>query len=233
VIGADGRHSLVARAMGAEVYDERPARMAMYYAYWRDLPVSGFETTIRVEHKRGWAAAPTHDGLTVLGVGWPIEEFHANRGDIEASYLAALDFAPEFAERVRGARRESRFAGTAELGGWFRKPYGPGWALVGDAGYHKNPITAMGISDAFRDAELLAAALAAGDDLASYRHERDQAARAMYEMTDEFARLEPPPAEMQRLLGGIAGDQTGMDAFVSVQAGTLPPAALFAQPAAS
>ena len=90
--------------------------------------------------------------------GWPVEEFHANRGDIEGNFLAALELAPEFAERVRAATRESKFIGSAELPGYFRKPFGAGWALVGDAGYHKNPITAMGINDAFRDAELLAGA---------------------------------------------------------------------------
>ena len=88
--------------------------------------------------------------------GWPVEEFKANRGDIEGSFFAMLDAAPEFAERVRGANRESKFIGSAELPGYIRKPFGNGWALIGDAGYHKNPITAMGINDAFRDAELVA-----------------------------------------------------------------------------
>jgi flavin-dependent dehydrogenase len=83
----------------------------------------------------------------------PREEFDANKKDIEGNFLATVDHAPEFVERVRGATRESKFIGSAELPGYFRKPFGPGWALVGDAGYHKNPITAMGINDAFRDPE--------------------------------------------------------------------------------
>ena len=66
--------------------------------------------------------------------------------------------APEFADRIRGAKREARFSGTA-VGNYFRKPFGPGWALVGDAGYNKDFITAQGITDAFRDAELCATAL--------------------------------------------------------------------------
>jgi 2-polyprenyl-6-methoxyphenol hydroxylase-like FAD-dependent oxidoreductase len=159
VIGADGRHSILAKAVKPEQYNERPSRMAMYYAYWSDLPVEGFETAVRSEQRRGWAAARTHDGLTVMPFGWPVEGFHENRGDIEGNFFKTVQLSPEFAERVGEAKRESKFVGSAELPGYFRKPFGPGWALVGDAGYHKNPITAMGINDAFRDAELLAGAL--------------------------------------------------------------------------
>jgi 2-polyprenyl-6-methoxyphenol hydroxylase-like FAD-dependent oxidoreductase len=236
VIGADGRHSLVAKTVRPEQYEERRSHLAMYYAYWSGLPVEGFDTTIRAENRRGWAAASTHDGLTVLPFAWPVEEFQANRRDIERNFFAALDLAPAFAERVRGARRESKFIGTAELPGYFRKPFGPGWALLGDAGYHKNPITAMGINDAFRDAELVAGAL---DDafsgrrsyeeaMSDYQHARDREARPVYEFTDDFAQLRSPPPEMQRLLGAINGNQDAMDGFISVQASTLPAPDFFA-----
>jgi flavin-dependent dehydrogenase len=236
VIGADGRHSLLAKAVQPDAYDERPSHLAMYYAYWSNLPSVGFETTIRAENRRGWAAIPTHDDLTVVPFGWPVEEFHANRGDIEGNFLETVEHAPEFAERVRGATRESKFVGSAELPGYFRKPYGPGWALVGDAGYHKNPITAMGINDAFRDAELVA--LAIDDDIAgrrsseegmrAYQEIRDREAGPVYEFTDEFAQLQPPPPELQQLIGAMQGNQEAMDAFVSVQAATLPAPEFFA-----
>ena len=236
VIGADGRHSRVAKEAQAEQYNERRSHMAMYYAYWSDLPSVGFETTIRTESRRGWAAIPTHDDLTVMPFGWPVEEFHANRSDIEGNLFAALELAPEFAERVHGATRESRYVGSAELPGYLRTPYGAGWALVGDAGYHKNPITAMGINDAFRDAELLASAL---DDafsgrrpydeaMADYQRTRDRDALPVYEFTDDFAQLRPPPPETQQLLGAMRGNQEAMDGFVSVQAHTLPAPAFFA-----
>jgi 2-polyprenyl-6-methoxyphenol hydroxylase-like FAD-dependent oxidoreductase len=230
VIGADGRHSLVARTVHAEQYNERRSHLAMYYAYWSDLPAEGFDTTIRAERRRGWAAARTHDDLTVLAFAWPVEEFLANRKDIEANFFAAIELAPEFAERVRGAQRESKFVGSADLPGYFRTPFGPGWALIGDAGYHKNPITAMGINDAFRDAELLAAAL---DDafsgrraykkaMGEYQRVRDREALPVYEFTDDFAQLQPPSSELQQLLAAVAGNQEAMDGFVSVQANTLP-----------
>jgi 2-polyprenyl-6-methoxyphenol hydroxylase-like FAD-dependent oxidoreductase len=230
VIGADGRHSLVARTVQPERYNERRSHLAMYYAYWSDLPAAGFDTTVRAEHRRGWAAAPTHDDLTVVPFGWPVEEFKANRTDVEANFLATIELAPEFAERVRAAKRESRFIGSAELPGYFRKPFGPGWALVGDAGYHKNPITAMGINDAFRDAELLAGALddafsgrrAYEEGMSEYQQSRDRDALPVYEFTDDFAQLRPPPPEMQQLIAAMHGNQTAMDGFVSVQADTLP-----------
>jgi 2-polyprenyl-6-methoxyphenol hydroxylase-like FAD-dependent oxidoreductase len=236
VIGADGKHSLVAKTVQPEQYNERRSHLAMYYAYWSDLPSVGFETTIRAQDRRGWAAIPTHDDLTVLPFGWPVEEFKENRGDIEGNFFAAMDLAPEFAERVRGATRESKFVGSAELPGYFRKPYGPGWALLGDAGYHKNPITAMGINDAFRDAELVATAvddaLSRGrpyeEGMSEYQRLRDSEAMPVYEFTDDFAQLQPPPPEMQQLLGAMDGNQKAMDGFVSVQAATLPAPEFFA-----
>jgi flavin-dependent dehydrogenase len=236
VIGADGKHSLLAKAVKPEAYNERPSQMAMYYAYWSDLPVEGFETRIRAENRRGWAALPTHDGLTCVPFGWPVEEFAANKGDIEGNFLKAMDHDPEFAERVRSATRESKFIGSAELPGYFRQPFGPGWVLVGDAGYHKNPITAMGINDAFRDAELVAQGLhdAFGGDrsfeeaMGAYQEVRDAAAMPVYEFTCEFANVAPPPPEMQQLIGAMQGNQEAQDAFISVQAATLPAPEFFA-----
>jgi 2-polyprenyl-6-methoxyphenol hydroxylase-like FAD-dependent oxidoreductase len=236
VIGADGRHSLVAKTVQPDQYDERRSHLAMYYAYWSGLPVDGFDTTIRAENRRGWAAARTHDDLTVLPFGWPVEEFKENRGDIEGNFFSTMDLAPEFAERVRGAKRESKFIGSADLPGYFRKPFGPGWALLGDAGYHKNPITAMGINDAFRDAELVARALddafsgprSYEEGMSDYQRIRDREALPVYEFTDDFAQLQPPPPEMQQLLGAMRGNQDAMDGFVSVQAATLPAPEFFA-----
>ncbi|MGH2990333.1 MAG: NAD(P)/FAD-dependent oxidoreductase [Solirubrobacterales bacterium] len=236
VIGADGRHSLVAKAVELEHYHELPSRLAMYYAYWSGLPVDGFATILRPENRRGWAVWPTHDDLTALTFAWPVEEFKANRGDVEGNFFAAMDLAPEFAERVRAAKRESKFVGSAELPGYFRKPFGPGWGLVGDAGYHKNPITGMGINDAFRDAELVAAAVhdaIAGrrsweQGMGDYQRARDGEVLPMYELTDEIAHLEPPPPELQQLLGAMQGNQEAIDAFISVTASTLPAPEFFA-----
>jgi 2-polyprenyl-6-methoxyphenol hydroxylase-like FAD-dependent oxidoreductase len=235
VIGADGRHSLVARAVQPEQYHERPQLLCGYYTYWSGLPMDGrFETYIRPE--RAFAAWPTHDDLTLVIGGWPFAEFQANKGDIEGNYLKMLEMAPSFAERVRGATRQARFVGTA-VPNYFRKPYGPGWALVGDAGYNKDFITAQGMHDAFRDAELCAAALdqtftgtrSFDAAMAEYQSTRDQHVLPMYEFTCQLATLEPPPPELQHLLGAVHGNREAMDGFARVVAGVISPAEFFSE----
>jgi flavin-dependent dehydrogenase len=235
VVGADGRHSLVAKAVRPDRYNEVPLLSAVYYAYWSGLPAEGFETYIRAEDGRGWAVIPTHEDLTCVVQGWPQSQFAANRKDLEGTYMNSFDLAPAFAERINQAKRETRFVGTGDLPGFFLKPYGPGWALVGDAGYHKHPITAFGITDAFRDAEALASALDDAfaerrpydDAMADYQRARDDDALPLYELTCEFAKIEPPPPEMQQLMSAMQGNQEAMDGFVSVMAGTLPAPAFF------
>ncbi len=233
VIGADGRYSLVADAVGAREYNVKPQLQVSYYTYWSDLPMSGrFET--KLGPGRGYAAWPTGDDLTLVIAGRSIDEFDAVKRDIEGTYLETLEIAPEFADRVRGAKREERFVGTA-VRGYLRKPFGPGWALVGDAGYNKDFITAQGIHDAFRDAELCATAL---DDafadrrsfesaLSGYQARRDEQVLPMYEFTTELAALAPPPPQMQQLLTAVSRSQEAMDGFARVAAGVTSPAEFF------
>jgi flavin-dependent dehydrogenase len=233
VIGADGRNSLVARAVEPEQYNEKPQILSGYYSYWSGLPMDGrFEVYIRPD--RGWGAAPTHDDLTLVVAGWPFAEWEANKDDVEGNYLEMFEMAPEFADRIHAAKRETRFAGTA-VPNFFRRPFGPGWGLVGDAGYNKDFITAQGIADAFRDAELCANALdesfsgARSFDVAmgEYQSTRDEHVLPMFEFTCQLATLEPPPPEMQQLLGAAAGNQEAMDGFARVNAGVTSPAEFF------
>jgi 2-polyprenyl-6-methoxyphenol hydroxylase-like FAD-dependent oxidoreductase len=190
------------------------------------------ETIIRPD--RGWGAMPTNDGLTLVVVGWPIAEASAFKADVEGNYHKTLELAPEFAERVRAARREEGFAGGA-VANYFRRPFGPGWALVGDAGYNKDPITAQGISDAFHDAERCTSALVDvfgngqpfADAMSAWQQARDTYALPIYELTTQLATLEPPPPEMQQLFGAVSGSQRAMDEFVSVIAGTISPIEFF------
>ena len=235
VVGADGRYSRVADAVGPEKYNERPEILCGYYSYWSNLPIDGrFEVYIR--DRRGWAVAPTHDDLTLVVGGWPFDERDANRNDVEGNYVGMFDQAPEFAERIRGAKREARIAGTA-VKNYFRKPFGPGWALVGDAGYNKDFITAQGITDAFRDAELCAGALDESLSgarpfeaaMGEYQSTRDAHVLPMFEFTCQLATLEPPPPEMQQLLGAVHGNQEAMDGFARVNAGVTSPAEFFSE----
>jgi len=234
VIGADGMHSIVARMVDAKTYNEKPATSCAYYTYWAGVPVDAVELYPRPD--RMLIAAPTNDDLTLTIAYWPEAMFHEVRADIEGHFLSALDLVPDLAARVRAGERAERFNGSGQLHGFFRQPFGSGWALVGDAGYHKNPITAEGITDAFRDAELLAGALDDAfcdrtpmqDALAAYGQSRDDAVMPIYEMTADLARLEEPPLEMQQLFGALAGDPVQVGRFFGTLAGTVPIPEFFA-----
>lgn len=118
-----------------------------------------------------------------------------------------------------------------------RRPYGPGWALIGDAGCTKDPITAQGISDAFLDAQRCVSAVdawlsgASGYDAAmsAWHHERDARLLPMYEFTAQMATLDPPPPQLQQLFAAMQGNREAMDEFVSVVAGAVSPARFFAE----
>lgn len=234
VIGADGLRSFVAEAVRPEHYDQKPPLCAGYYTYWSGLPMDG-KAEVYIRDRRAFAAWPTQDDLTLIIGGWPYAEFEENRKDIEGNYLKTIALAPAFADRLRGAKREARFAGMA-VPNYFRKPYGPGWALVGDAGYNKDFITSQGIMDAFHDAELcvdaldqsFSGALSFEDAMDAYQRKRDARVKPMYDFTCELAMLQPPPPEMQQLLAAVHGSQKAMDDFARMNAGTISPAAFFA-----
>lgn len=198
VIGADGIYSRVARAVHAPMHNTQPTRTCWYFTHWRGVPAEGVEFYLR--ERRALIAARTNDEQTVILVGWPYNEFHTFRADIERNYLQSIALSPALADRVHSGTREERFAGTTNTANFFRKPYGPGWALVGDAGYHKDPATAQGITDSFCDAELLSAAIDDGftrrrpldDALAAYEQQRNTAVLPMYEFTCQLANLAEP-----------------------------------------
>lgn len=177
---------------------------------------------------------PCCAAATRRGRGWPFAEAAAYKTDIEANFFTTLELSPAFAQRVGKATRVEPFSGGA-VPNFFRKPFGPGWALVGDAGYNKDPITAQGITDAFRDAELCAAALdralsgreAFDAALSAYQVARDTRVPPLYEFTTQLATMEPPPPELQQLLGAVHGNPEAMDMFASITAGTVSPAEFF------
>lgn len=226
VIGADGVNSPVARSVGAAKYNEVPAVGAMYYSYWSGITTDEFELYGRED--RGFAALPTNDDLTIVLVAWPIEQFSSNKRDLEGSYLRSLEAEPAFSDRIGGASRESRIVG-AHMDSFYRQPYGAGWALVGDAGYHKDAVTAQGITDAFRDAEALADTLddvfsgrrRAHDALRDYQEARDRVTMAMYELTQQFAGYDPPSSEEQELFAAVGANPRAADDFASMVAGTM------------
>jgi len=233
VIGADGVHSSVARWIDAPMTHEVPALEALYYAYWSGFPADG-EFQLYTRDRRGFGVIPTNDDLTVVVVTWPVDEFEANRNDLLGNYLRAFDADPSLAERARAGRRETRLVG-AKMHNFYRRSHGPGWALIGDAGYHKDAVTAQGITDAFRDAEIVSSAL---DDafagrrsqdavLTAYERTRDESTRPMFDLTCQLASNDPPSDDEVELFASIATREDATQDFVSVLAGTMPVEAFF------
>jgi len=247
VVGADGKHSTVARHAGARVYRQRPVGAFACYGYHADVPVSTGEMYQRPS--RTVAVFPTNDDLTMVYVAAPLIEFDEFRRDITGSYLRTLDGCGDLGERVRAGRPVERLRTTPDQPNQFRTPYGPGWALVGDAGVVMDSITAQGITNALRDADRLASAIIAGlggarplaAALADHHRHRDAAVRGMYDFTvglTRFRRLSPlqralftamahRPAEFERFLGAFAGI-TPIQRYLS--AGTLARALLHRGP---
>jgi flavin-dependent dehydrogenase len=234
VIGADGRNSLVARAVQASSYNERAPLACYYYSYWSGVSVDEFEAYFRPE--RVALAVPTNDGLTCVIAGAPQRQFHAFRADIEGTFWQTLALAPRLYERVSAGHREERFVGAGNLANYLRTPYGPGWALVGDAGLHRDPLTANGSSDAYRDVELLVDAVDAGlsgvrpmeEALAEYEQRRNEAALPFYELTCQRATLAPPAPKTLRLFAALATNQEAANRFAGVTYGTIPVGEFFA-----
>ena len=228
IIGADGVNSFVARAVRAPEYEVRPVAACCYYSYFSGVAQDDIELYVR-DHC-AFGGAPTNDGLHLVMVNWPTRDFSGVRADIEGHVWRALEKAPDFLARVREGHREDKWYGTAGVPGYFRKPYGRGWALVGDASYNRDPITAQGISDAFIDAAVLTEALStwlSGNGtfeelMEAHEAARNERVRPMYEFTSQLATLEPPPPEMQALFGALRHNQDATNAFLSAITGAIP-----------
>jgi 2-polyprenyl-6-methoxyphenol hydroxylase-like FAD-dependent oxidoreductase len=194
VIGADGLHSRVAREVKPAEYNTIPSLTFAYYTYWSGIEVEGIHFYF-FEDACGVLVFPTHWGQTCVAVGGERGGFHQFRRDALGNYMAVIDRVPELAEQVRAGKQEQRLQGTADQPNYFRKPYGPGWALVGDAGYHRDFITGLGINDAFRDAELLAKAAdetlsesrPAEQAMSDYETTRNDLVMPLYEITTKMA----------------------------------------------
>jgi 2-polyprenyl-6-methoxyphenol hydroxylase-like FAD-dependent oxidoreductase len=234
VVGADGRRSRIARLVDAPVYNDRPALSFGYYSYWSGVDLRGVNLYPR--DGCGIVAEETNDGLAYVAVGWRREQFSRVRGDVEHELLSTLrTCAPTLYDQVAHAERVAPFKG-ADFPFFFRKPYGEGWALVGDAGYHRDAITGQGITDAFRDADLLAHAIDAGLSgaepmqlaMVCYERARNAAVMPMYEFTYKLAKMEPPTPEEAQLFGALRENPAEAERFLSTIAGTVPVAEFFA-----
>jgi 2-polyprenyl-6-methoxyphenol hydroxylase-like FAD-dependent oxidoreductase len=228
VIGADGKHSIVAKSVGASIYFAKPILAAAYYAYWDGLHPKRGELYERPRRTIGvW---PTDEGLTVTYIGLPIADLADFRSDVAGSMFKAFNLAGDLGERVRAVKQVGRFLGSGYLPNWFRKPYGQGWALVGDAGFVMDPISGQGMSQAFRDADLLADAVEAGlggrqkleHALRAYENERNRQGLPMYKLTTQQAAMAPRKRELDILYRSLQGNQLEIDTFLGLLAGSVP-----------
>jgi flavin-dependent dehydrogenase len=228
VIGADGARSFVAETVQAPVYLDRGMLTCNYYSYWSGVPLEGVELYPRAG--RMLVVDKTNDDLTLVVAVWPKSEFQRVRSNVEAEFMRAVkDTSPALADRIAAGKRAERFAGTGFIPNFMRKPYGDGWALVGDAGYHKDPLTAQGVTNSFSHAEMLADALAevfSGRErmdqaLAEYEVKRNQELLPMFEHTCQLAKLEPPPLETLKLFAALRANEEETGRMLGTITGTV------------
>ncbi len=212
MIGADGMRSPIARLTGAPVERTGRSATAVVYGHFTGLALDGYHWYYRPGVSAG--AIPTNDGRTCVFVALPPARFRNElAGGVEHLYRRVLaEVAPELARAVARARLDAKLRPFPGTPGFFRRAWGPGWALVGDAGYFKDPLTAHGITDALRDAELLARAVVAGTDeaLAAYQATRDEVSLGLFEVTDRIASfawdLDQAKRDHQLLARHMAGE---------------------------
>jgi flavin-dependent dehydrogenase len=227
VVGADGLWSAVARAAGAATELEHETLTCGYYAYWSGVPTEGVEFYVR--RGRDILVFPTHDNQTCIWAGRSRGEWDAYRTNVEGTYHEIISTAPSLAKRLSEARRVTPFKGTSKLPNFYRRSFGKGWALVGDAAYHRDPLTGMGIGDAFLGAHLLANELAEGfrgdeerldSSLATYQTAFRKKTMSVFEYTVKAAGLKDP-TPTGPLYAKIAASEEETTRFMDVLAGTL------------
>jgi 2-polyprenyl-6-methoxyphenol hydroxylase-like FAD-dependent oxidoreductase len=197
VIGADGMRSRLARAVHAPIVEELVTDTGAYFTYFDSIPWDGFEFYIAERAFTG--VFPTDDEAAcvwVVAAGDAIEAIRAEHGADEAGFHQLVRrSAPDLADRLVDARRVDRMRVAVRYPSFVRHPVGQGWALVGDAGYYRDAITGHGITDAFRDAELLAAAVsqwlqgAQPETVSLHRYaaEREASLRPIFDVTNALA----------------------------------------------
>jgi 2-polyprenyl-6-methoxyphenol hydroxylase-like FAD-dependent oxidoreductase len=220
VIGADGRASTVAKALGLEKQDELAGEFAYLMAYWRGLPDRDFFTIDVDDRQNALLYNPCEDGTHLVCFTGPPSITRGTKAERERRYAegarlfsdsvdpAALDRAERISDLI--------VVPETMLRGFYRQPVGPGWALVGDAGHFKHPATAQGISDAVEQAVYVAGALNSHDpELESFEAWRAERSGEHYEYSYSFGRWPRVPAS-HAYFDGIASDPAASQDFLDV-----------------
>ncbi len=237
VIGADGVRSFVAEAVGADTYIDAGVHTCGHYAYFsgmreRDDAASLYVNT---QARRFYITFPTNDGLDMVFLFWPTAMAAEVRADLDRAFKDSLKLVPELEGRVAGATRETRITGTHILPNFFRRAHGHGWALVGDAALHRDPITAQGITNAFTHADILGAEIDAAlsgqktldQALTDYDRRQFEVLKTMFDYTVHLAMLQPLPEQVAAMLPAVQNDAAMTSSFIGAFMGSVPLDAVF------
>lgn len=221
VIGADGVRSRVARLVEAQTVRTAPNAAAAIYGHWPGVGTEGYHWHFGSGAAAG--AIPTNDGRTCVFAAVPPTAFRDTAArDLPGLYesvLRALD--PGLAEAVSRGPTDVRLRAFPGIPGFLRRSFGPGWALVGDAAFFRDPITAHGITDAFREADLLAHALLSPEPhaLAAYERDRNVRVSGILEITDRISSFDWDMEEVKALhLDLSRAMNVGVDALRALDA---------------
>jgi 2-polyprenyl-6-methoxyphenol hydroxylase-like FAD-dependent oxidoreductase len=237
VLGADGKHSAVAKAVDAKVYGDLGVISCLYYGYWSGLEDRGSQ--VFISDRTAAVAFPTNDGAHCVVVGWPRSRFEEVRRDIDRHFGHAVDrLAPQLAAEMRAGVQTGRVVGSGDLPNFYRVSAGPGWGLLGDAGLVKDPASAHGIGDAFWHSALLASRVGAvlGEGPQSVdRAVAEVAALRDAETADRFATNAAfaewaVPGPLLEVLREAQHDPARVTQFLGVYAGRVPLAEFMGAP---
>jgi flavin-dependent dehydrogenase len=212
-VGADGIHSVVARLVDAPVRRSAAGASTVVYGYWNGVAVDGYHWYFR--QRAGAGVIPTNGDAVCAFAAVALGSVETGADPRSLFDRTVARVAPELADLLAGAPSSAGYRMFAGRRGWMRRPFGPGWALVGDAGYFKDPISAHGITDALRDAELLVRAVGSvGTErdqttaLRAYGARRDELSTRLFATTDAIARYHWGTTEIRRLLLELSSAMT-------------------------